>query len=53
MWVGGGIFWVGGDRWTFLWMSGDEWRDILSGWGWTDNSYGKVGVVGVIGGTFG
>ena len=53
MWVGGGIFWVGGDRWTFLWMSGDEWRYIFGGWGWTDNSYGKVGVVGVIGGTFG
>ena len=48
--VGGGLFWVDGGVWTYLWVSGigrGEWSYILGGWGWVDIFYGWVGLGGV------
>ena len=52
--VGGGIFWVVGDGWTFFMGGWGGWRYILGGRGWVDIFYGWVEVcfegMGVSGG---
>ena len=48
MWVGGGLFWVGGAGWTFLWFGGVGKGEsyFLDLWGWIDNFYGWVNILG-------
>ena len=37
---------MGGNSWTFLWISWGGWRYILGEWEWMDIFYGWVGVSG-------